>query len=113
MGIEPTHQLVTGALVLKTRRPFGHPSTSDYIKNSPGMTSMVLTRNPSDGVRDVAPKALDRGIRRGDGEKARLNFRHRSWWYSMPDRVDDGMEESMRFGCPVRIVERSRTGRTA
>ena len=30
MGIEPTHQLVTGALVLKTRRPTRRLGTSDY-----------------------------------------------------------------------------------
>jgi len=30
MGIEPTHQLVTGALVLKTRRPTRRLGTSYY-----------------------------------------------------------------------------------
>jgi hypothetical protein len=60
---------------------------------------MGLTRNPSRGVGNVAPKALDPGFRPriqtfrgrlGDGERARLNFRHRSWLCSMPDRVDAG-----------------------
>jgi len=31
MGIEPTHQLVTGALVLKTRRPTRRLGTSDVF----------------------------------------------------------------------------------
>ena len=30
MGIEPTHQLVAGALVLKTRRPTRRLGTSSY-----------------------------------------------------------------------------------
>ncbi len=38
MGIEPTHQLVTGALVLKTRRPTRRLGTSDcsYIFTQKG-----------------------------------------------------------------------------
>ncbi len=31
MGIEPTHQLVAGALVLKTRRPTRRLGTSVFI----------------------------------------------------------------------------------
>jgi len=31
MGIEPTHQLVTGALVLKTRRPTRRLGTSTVL----------------------------------------------------------------------------------
>ena len=37
------------------------------IENSSGMTAMGLTRNPSGGVGNIAPKALDPGFRRGDG----------------------------------------------
>ena len=45
MGIEPTHQLVTGALVLKTRRPTRRLGTSNYryILTQKGLVCKMLT----------------------------------------------------------------------
>ena len=45
MGIEPTHELVTRALVLKTRRPTRRLGTSDYsdILTQKGLVCKKLT----------------------------------------------------------------------
>ena len=60
---------------------------------------LVNTKLPLTG-RSHRPKAL---ISR------HFTFRHRSRLCSMPDRVDDGVEESMRCGCAVSRVDRRRT----
>jgi len=45
MGIEPTHQLVTGALVLKTRRPTRRLGTSkdDLFSHTRGASCKATT----------------------------------------------------------------------
>ena len=61
MGIEPTHQLVTGALVLKTRRPTRRLGTSedDLFSHTRGASCKATPRlEKADPIGRVRGKEL-------------------------------------------------------